>query len=391
MWSQHIFTSFEKDDDDLATIALKSSLADVHATVEGGEFGSAYSIGEYGFYSRTQFEDQGGLLCRLERDHASEGLFLSDLEWKKVDDHLMKVGHYGRWSIQKAVRGDSFAALAVRKNAFHVAIVFLTRGLDVLAENEEGLDLIQIAKGQYFDLTASYKQLMTKQVVYYRQTKTHTEIQELRQEQQTMLTAFRGMIAFTEECQRSLEHQQREIEADLAFKTRCQLLNLVSPPASLAHLAHSFQEFPAEKEFNISRRDRAQQHVADLQELLDFSQQKVQACLQAFAEFEEKLRLYQERKLSLAKAIQRGATRQSLAAITSLVPLSIDEGDRPSADQRAIVVSQPEEPSLAVGALLPATSSTDLDVQAEAEAEAKPTKKILGTLVQTADTVVYYR
>ena len=131
--------------------------------------------------------------------------------------------------------------------------------------------------------------------------------------------------------------------------------------------------------------------MADLQELLDFSQQKVQACLQAFAEFEEKLRLYQERKLSLAKAIQRGATRQSLAAITSLVPLSIDEGDRPSADQRAIVVSQPEEPSLAVGALLPATSSTDLDVQAEAEAEAKPTKKILGTLVQTADTVVYYR
>jgi hypothetical protein len=212
---------------ELATIALKGSLVDISAVVTGGEFGSPFSIGDYGFYSETQFEEQADTLCQLEREYASKDFFLSESEWKKVDSHLTDVAHYGKPQIHKTIRGDTFASLAVRKSAFQVAMVFLSKGLDVLQTNENEEDLIDVIQEQYGRISADFKVLLTKQPVFYRQTKTITELNQLRKEQKVVLESFQGMVLIVRDSQKALERQLLEIEADLAFKTRCELLNLV--------------------------------------------------------------------------------------------------------------------------------------------------------------------
>jgi hypothetical protein len=148
----------------------------------------------------------------------------------------------------------------------------------------------------------------------------------------------------------------------------------------------------------------------DLKELLFFSEQKVQNCLQSFQEFEEKLKLFEERKLSMSKAAKRGATRVSMERIDAENPLAHSGKDSSNPTTVAPVVVVPSSleedqknnkkkiPSSS--SLVSAASSSSLllfsddysvNTATEEETAALSKKKILGTLLQTEDTVVYYR
>ena len=58
LWVKHLMEAFKNDDIELAQISFESSLSDVNDVVVGGESGSPYSIGDFGFYAEEQFEAQ---------------------------------------------------------------------------------------------------------------------------------------------------------------------------------------------------------------------------------------------------------------------------------------------------------------------------------------------
>ena len=122
---------------------MRSCLVDVNAVVINGEFGTPYSIGDYGFYTDMQFQAQATLLFELERINSEGKYFLSDEEWKKVDAYLASLAFHANSKFTKAYRGDTFASLAIRKNAFFVAILFLQNNIDMLLLNEEGKSTFQ--------------------------------------------------------------------------------------------------------------------------------------------------------------------------------------------------------------------------------------------------------
>lgn len=228
MWVQNLFTSFNTDDAELASISLRSSLADVNALVEGGEFGTPFSIGEYGFYAQNQFDDQAQLLSDKERKNANNKYFLSEGEWNLVDAYLKKVAHYSNSVFETVRRGDTFAALAVKKNAFHVAIALLQNGLDPLLENEADDDLFRIAKQQYLVLTVQMKELSSvmDRAVYNPKT-LKQDWHALDAQEIAIFTALEGMIDFLVELKGNLERRLVQIDNDKKVKRRCELLNEV--------------------------------------------------------------------------------------------------------------------------------------------------------------------
>jgi hypothetical protein len=119
LWSQHIISSYETDDDELTEVALKSSIADIHDTVTGGECGSPFSIGGYGFYAENQYEEQGTTLCEKERENASSDYFLSNDEWNKVDNYLKRVAYYsGQAKFRKVLTGKEFLLISFYLSLF---------------------------------------------------------------------------------------------------------------------------------------------------------------------------------------------------------------------------------------------------------------------------------
>lgn len=58
-WSRYILDAMDNDDDELLLIALQSTLADINDVVIGGEDGSPMSIGDHGFFSDNQMDNQG--------------------------------------------------------------------------------------------------------------------------------------------------------------------------------------------------------------------------------------------------------------------------------------------------------------------------------------------
>lgn len=199
----------------------------MNAKVTGGEFGSAYSIGDYGFYSKNQFEEQAEYLSEIERQNAPKDQFLSNDEWRKIDDYLSSVAHHSKASFTLVYRGDTFAALAVRKNAYRVARLFLRHGLDLLSVNENDEDLVDVAKAQYSIISEQYKVIQTKQIVFYHQTKTKNEMDNLRKEQEDIVKGYAGMIEFVKDCSKYLEDALLVIEGDMALKRQCELLHKV--------------------------------------------------------------------------------------------------------------------------------------------------------------------
>lgn len=120
LWVKNIFSSFLNDDEELAAIALKSSLADVHDLVTGGYDGAPFSIGDFGFYADNQYEFQAKLLQDKERENLKLNSYLSEIEWKLIDDKLSDIAHHGKSIVYRACRGDSFANLAIRQNVISI-------------------------------------------------------------------------------------------------------------------------------------------------------------------------------------------------------------------------------------------------------------------------------
>jgi hypothetical protein len=134
MWSRNILESFVNDDGELTDAALDSSLAEFDIVVEGGDYGSPYILGNYGFYSKTQFDQQSKVLEVHERKVVEKNqlYFLSGREWTYVDARLGRYSKFGNARMEKATRGDSLIMLASREAAFEVASVMITRGVDPL-------------------------------------------------------------------------------------------------------------------------------------------------------------------------------------------------------------------------------------------------------------------
>lgn len=179
LWAKYLFKSLDLDDEELAVIALQSSIADLDSKVIGGELGTPYSIGGYGFYAKNQFEMQSTLLKDGERINSKGRNFLSIAEWGKVDEQLDKLGHHGAHTFLRAIRGDSFACLAVKKSAFSVAKYLLDIGIDPLHDNEEGHDLLHIVKEQYSDLSKELLQLQRDYEVVSVKVMVPTQLKEL--------------------------------------------------------------------------------------------------------------------------------------------------------------------------------------------------------------------
>ena len=66
LWAKHMMDAFDLDDEELVDIALKSSLADLELYVDGGLYGSPFSIGGFGFYATNQFEAQGQFSSEIQ-------------------------------------------------------------------------------------------------------------------------------------------------------------------------------------------------------------------------------------------------------------------------------------------------------------------------------------
>jgi len=122
---KNLFDSFQNDDEELALIALESCLADLNELVINGEDGAPFCIAEYAFYSDNQFQFQANLLQENERKVSSKS-FLSKADWEVIDSRLLSISQHTKSKFRRAVRGDTFAALAVRQNAFLVTKVLAT-------------------------------------------------------------------------------------------------------------------------------------------------------------------------------------------------------------------------------------------------------------------------
>ena len=159
LWNRQLVEAFQLDDPELVKVALESPVADKDATVEGGEFGSPYSIGGYGLYAESQFEEHFKVLKENEEALAKGVHHLSLDEWDTVDKGLKKIAHYGRARFPKLVRGDSYAALAVRKRAFVACKVLLEMGVDPLVTNEEGEDIFELLKMIYGQMSQDLRDI----------------------------------------------------------------------------------------------------------------------------------------------------------------------------------------------------------------------------------------
>lgn len=159
IWNRQLVEAFELDDPELVKVALESPVADKEAIVEGGEFGCPYSIGGYGLYAESQFDEHFKVLKENEEALAKGIHHLSLDEWETVDRGLKKLAHHGKARFPKLVRGDGYAALAIRKRAFIACKVLLEIGVDPLVTNEEGDDLFELLKMIYGEMSQDLRDI----------------------------------------------------------------------------------------------------------------------------------------------------------------------------------------------------------------------------------------
>lgn len=255
MWARYIFLSFETDDVDLAKVGLSSSLADLNATVIGGEFGTPFSIGEWGFYTKKQFEDHAEYLQKTERKNAKGSQFLSVAEWKLVDDKLSELASYSEWTFSRAAKGDSFAALAVRKNAFLVAAAFMDAGLDPLVENEEGNDVFEILKQQYKDMSVLLLEIQREADRASEMILLPSEEADIEQRDNKIVQAFKDMTDFCNAFTVNLTRRLDLIEEDkIAYRK--------------AELKRSLKDFPKDRLRSISFEPKVKKHLEEIADLV---------------------------------------------------------------------------------------------------------------------------
>ena len=114
LWARQLIESMDNDDQEIAEVALSSIIADKHAIVYGGEYGSPFSIGGYGIHAIGQFDQQFSMLKELEHKNAVGVHYLSEDEWKVVDIGLKRFSQYGAARFNKICRGyDSILIVTI--------------------------------------------------------------------------------------------------------------------------------------------------------------------------------------------------------------------------------------------------------------------------------------
>lgn len=408
-WSQNIFQSFEDDDVEIAQYALKSSIADLSEVVENGYDGSPFSIGEYGFYAENQFKEQFEVLSRVERDLAKQRKqYYSEGEWMKIDEMLSFIAHHSTTSVKRVVRGDTFGSLALRKHAFQVATLFLTTtdvpAVDPLIENEEGKDMFDIAKEQYFVLSVYLKDLTNRRTDYLEgDTKIREVIETLRKEYVKSIEAFEGILQVSRALQENFLKRQVLIDMDISFHRRCELLH---------------QPTPEQKLWNISQKEKLLKHMEEVKDLIQYSEDKVKLAKKGSNLFEEgiaKQEAEDNDRLGFLEDILSGAIKvgnnrnsresfynrylptmdinnmSSRYSTMSRAIVGVEESER-KADNRSSVKAG-RRMSMAGNRLLLTSSVADaskLNSQVKIDLEHQPTDA-LGKLVETHDTVIFYK
>lgn len=260
MWVQNIFDSFETDDDELATIALQSQLADLKDMVIGGYEGSAFSIGDFGFYAENQFETQARFLTEEARRKAVGKNYLSVDEWEVVDARLTEIAHHGKARFRTVTRGDSFATLAIRESAFRVAKVFMDAGIDPLMENEDGDDMFQTVKQQYQFLVQGLKEIQDFKMQAKHVILVPSTIEGMIDKENRTLQQFNNLAAFATSVEHTLHTRLKGIEHDLVLQRRCMLRNL---------------DFPADKKKNIAQKDKVEKYIEEIEQLKFYIDEKL--------------------------------------------------------------------------------------------------------------------
>lgn len=231
LWSRHIIDSLKNDDNELAEIALQSMLADVEITVEGGEFGCPYMISNYGFYAKSQFQEQAKQLQELERSHIASDprYFLSDGEWQIVDSRLNSYAHFGQAQVLKATRGDSLAMLAARESAFSVVLVLLSGGVDPLVKNEDNEDLFSIMQQRYGTHSEELQELLAEKAAMAKTIIIPTKLQDLLKKEKEMIAKMHKLMELCTELRRNLGERSAQILDDKIAKKKANLRNEVKP------------------------------------------------------------------------------------------------------------------------------------------------------------------
>mgnify|MGYP005991935679 CR=1 FL=1 len=223
LWGKHIFLSFSNDDEELFEVAMKSELADVSERVIGGEYGSAFFIGDIGFFAQNQFEHAAEQMREFETK-ASKGIyFLSTKEWVTVNANIKKLADYSETRAPRAVRGDSWGALALRANAYKVAKRMLTMGMDPMITNEEGEDMFQILEEQYNRMTGVMHDVLVEKEVSTHKILVPSEQRAMDEKEEATIQVFRYMLHFLEEFNASLLARIAEIGEDKRLKRRLEL------------------------------------------------------------------------------------------------------------------------------------------------------------------------
>ena len=229
LWVQNIFESLKNDDEELATIALSSPLADVNDRVCGGICGAPFSIGDFGFYAQTQFEPQFKYLQEKIKDMALESkVYLSGSEWDEVEKRLLVMANHGNAAFLRTAVGDSFAALAIRQSAFQVAKACMNAGIDPLVENAEGNDMFDVMKEQYKNLSTRLKETQDLKDEAQRRIMVPSAVEHILSEELKLLDNFHYLSEFSDELKLNLENRVVEIGKDRILERRAMLRNEVS-------------------------------------------------------------------------------------------------------------------------------------------------------------------
>jgi hypothetical protein len=260
LWGQNIFISFNKDDVELLNIALSSSLADVTEQVTGGEFGTPFILGDFGFYSENKFQWQTELLKGLERKYAVGKYFLSIAEWEGVDTKISAVGHFSQAVVRRAVRGDTFAVLAVRANAFQVAKILCDRGVDPLVENDHGEDLVAVLKEQYGYMSDRLHHVLAHKDEAQKRVFAPSEMADVIEEDRYILETFENMVGFCDAMINNLERRLVLIHRDRQDKRRADMRKEKLDPF---------------KSWNAEQLDKATRHIEECNEVKLFIQEKI--------------------------------------------------------------------------------------------------------------------
>lgn len=261
LWTRQIFDSFINDDIEIIDVAMNSSMADASAVVMGGEYGSSFHIGDYGFYALDQFKKQQSILSNNEREISKGQEFLTNSEWEKVDEKLLQWASISKHKVDSACRGDTFASLAVREGAFHVAKKLIGFGCDPLLKNEDGHDVFHLLKTQYQKLTGVLSSINTEKQNASENVVLPSVALDMQERESDVMKKLNAQLEFIDVFKEVLRERVDAIKSD---KIQLQRLKITRKP------------IPPSLAWNVRQGDVAESHINESDELKSLLLHRIQ-------------------------------------------------------------------------------------------------------------------